>query len=256
MSSDKPVLINGEIVNPKTAAISIWDVTIQRGDGLFEIIAIERSGEGKLLLVGLDLHFVRLFRCAKQLLLDIKQTETELESWLRKAAELGGPGKLRVLVTRGGTQDSISHMGAVDINDIAPPKVIIIWQEVDNYNIPEGLLPVEYPWNCSKSEVHSTIKWLSYASNMLMTRTAVKAGFDDALLMTEDGVVLEGPTFSVCWIKNGEIFTPSVKETKILPSITMAITMTAMHNAGYNINVGRSVILFTPENKSLFTDIF
>ena len=226
-ATNRPVLINGEFVDPNRATVSVWDSSLQRGDGFFEIICVERNEEDRIVLVGLDLHLMRLFRSAKRTLFNIEQSKEQLEGWIRKVAELGGPGKIRIMFTRGGTEDN------------TPPCVIILWHPMSQYKVPGDLLPLEYPWSCDKSKEIGPIKWLSYAPNMLMTRMAEKRGFEDALLTTHEGYVLEGPTFSVGWLKNGEIFLPSVKEMNILPSITTAIAMTLFHNLGFKINIGR-----------------
>jgi branched-chain amino acid aminotransferase len=64
------------------------------------------------------------------------------------------------------------------------------------------------------------VKSLSYAGNMLATRLAQERGFDEALLVTPHGRVLEGPTSSIFWVApDGELCTPPLEE-HILASIT------------------------------------
>ena len=61
---------------------------------------------------------------------------------------------------------------------------------------------------------------------MLAGRLARERGFDEALLVTPHGRVLEAPTSSIFWIKDGELFTPPLDE-HILASITRAIVIEA-----------------------------
>jgi branched-chain amino acid aminotransferase len=68
------------------------------------------------------------------------------------------------------------------------------------------------------------VKTISYAPNLAASRQAGVAGFDDALLISDDAIVLEGPTFSVGWIQGGTIYTPSL-ELGILASITRRVVM-------------------------------
>src|SRR5439155_12186507 len=64
------------------------------------------------------------------------------------------------------------------------------------------------------------VKSLSYAGNMLATRIAKERGFDEALLVTPHGRVLEGPTSSIFWVdEGGTLCTPPLEE-HILASIT------------------------------------
>jgi branched-chain amino acid aminotransferase len=71
------------------------------------------------------------------------------------------------------------------------------------------------------------IKSLSYAGNMLATRLAQERGFDEALLVTPHGRVLEGPTSSFFWVNDGALFTPPLGD-HILASITRAKLMELM----------------------------
>ena len=56
---------------------------------------------------------------------------------------------------------------------------------------------------------------------MLAGRLAKERGFDEALLVTPHGRVLEGPTWSFFWVEGGQLFTPPL-EDRILASITRA----------------------------------
>ena len=74
---------------------------------------------------------------------------------------------------------------------------------------------------CTPTRVLDGVKSLSYAGNMLAKRLAEEAGGDDALLVTPHGRVLEGPTWSFFWVRDGELLTPPL-EDRILASITRA----------------------------------
>jgi branched-chain amino acid aminotransferase len=75
---------------------------------------------------------------------------------------------------------------------------------------------VEY----APTHVLDGIKSLSYGANMLCSRLARERGFDEALLVTPQGSVLEAPTSSLFWVDaEGTISTPPLSE-HILASIT------------------------------------
>src|SRR3954464_11983099 len=72
----------------------------------------------------------------------------------------------------------------------------------------------------SPTRVLDGIKSLSYAGNMLAGRLAHERGFDEALLVTPHGRVLEAPTSSSFWVDaTGALCTPPLDE-HILASIT------------------------------------
>ena len=68
------------------------------------------------------------------------------------------------------------------------------------------------------------VKSLSYAANMLASRLARERGFDEALLVSPHGRVLEAPTSSMFWVKGGEALTPPLSE-HILASITRRVVI-------------------------------
>ena len=66
------------------------------------------------------------------------------------------------------------------------------------------------------------VKSLSYAPNMLAGRIAKERGFDEALLVTPHGRVLEAPTSTIFWVADdGTLATPPLDD-HILASITRA----------------------------------
>jgi branched-chain amino acid aminotransferase len=77
---------------------------------------------------------------------------------------------------------------------------------------------VEY----APTRVLDGVKSLSYGANMLCGRLARERGFDEALLVTPHGRVLEAPTSSLFWANpSGPLYTPPLSE-HILASITRA----------------------------------
>merc|ERR1712216_749837 len=77
-----------------------------------------------------------------------------------------------------------------------------------------------------------TIKWMSYSPNCLVTRLAQEKGADDALLLSADGRVLDGPNFAVGFVIDGKIRLIAADANHMLPSCTQAMTVAAAKNAG------------------------
>ena len=59
---------------------------------------------------------------------------------------------------------------------------------------------------------------------MLARRLAREQGFDEALLVTPHGRVLEAPTSSIFWVNGGKLMTPPLDD-HILASITRALVI-------------------------------
>ena len=70
------------------------------------------------------------------------------------------------------------------------------------------------------------LKTLSYAGNMLASAWRKEQGYDEALLVTPHGRVLEGPTWTFFWVADGRLRTPPLSEG-ILDSITRAKLLAA-----------------------------
>jgi len=68
------------------------------------------------------------------------------------------------------------------------------------------------------------VKSLSYAANMLATRLARERGFDEALLLSPEEMVLELPTASFFWVGGGALRTPPLSE-HLLDSITRRLVI-------------------------------
>lgn len=195
------VLING---SPSDGRIPVTDSSVLRGDGCFEVL---KSYEGRVF--ALDEHLDRLHASASALQIELPD-RSELASWIEKTASELGTGAVRVVVTRGA-----SVPGLYD-----PSNVIVFGHGWDLPKAPARLFPVVAPWHAAGVDWDlAGAKTISYGPNLAATRRAKNEGFDDAVLLTTTGLVLEGPTFSVAWIVEGVLETPSL-DLGILGSIT------------------------------------
>lgn len=194
------VLVEGDT----DGVLPVTDSAVLRGDGCFEAI---RFYDGAGFRVG-D-HLDRMTRGAAALELEMPE-RSQLEAWVARVGEKGGDCIVRVVVTRGGAVPGADH----------PGHCVILAHPVPAGPETARLLPVEAPWHPAGRDWElSGVKSISYAPHMAASRRARAAGFDDALLVTDSGVVLEGPTFSVGWWRRGKAHTPSLR-LGILDSIT------------------------------------
>jgi branched-chain amino acid aminotransferase len=196
VASGELACLDGRIALAAETFVPVVDEGFLRGDGVFEVI---RVYDGRPF--AFEDHLDRLARSAANLRLSTSIPRAELEAETRELLDARGgdefDGLLRVVLTRGGRR--------LLLTEPLPPTV----------ERPRLALVTFAP-----PRVLDGIKSLSYAGNMLATRLARERGFDEALLVTPHGRVLEAPTASVFWVDGqGRLGTPPL-EDHILASIT------------------------------------
>ena len=183
--------INGAIAPKEELTIPVTDEGLVRVDGVFEVVRLYGG-----VPFALEDHYARMQRSAERsrLEVDFAALRSEVEALL----EATGPSDaaLRVMCTRGGRRIALIE----DVHQF-PPTI--------------ALAPITY----SPTRVLDGVKTLSYGANMLCTRLAKEAGAYEALLVTPHGRVLEAPTSSFFYVRDGRLCTPPLTD-HILDSIT------------------------------------
>jgi branched-chain amino acid aminotransferase len=187
--------IDGRIAPAAELTIPATDEGLLRGDGVFEVIRVYDG-----VPFALADHLARLERSGTNLRLPEvfrAELETEIPELLEARGGASFDGVLRVVVTRGGRR--------LLLTEPLTPKPPGVRLGVVTY---------------APTRVLDGIKSLSYGANMLCTRLAQERGFDEALLVTPHGRVLEAPTSTLFWVAaDGTLCTPPLDE-HILASIT------------------------------------
>jgi branched-chain amino acid aminotransferase len=190
--------LDGVVMLASEATIPATDEGLIRGDGVFEVIALY-DGQP----FAFEEHMRRMERSARNLRLPVDLEAVRADAWRLLAQAGTGPEHelLRIIATRGGRRLLLTEPAP------AMPEAV-------------RLGSVTY----SPTRVLDGVKSLSYGSNMLASRLARERGFDEALLVTPHGRVLEAPTSSIFWVADGELLTPPLDE-HILASITRAMVI-------------------------------
>jgi 4-amino-4-deoxychorismate lyase len=81
------------------------------------------------------------------------------------------------------------------------------------------------------------VKSTSYAVNMAAQHEARKRGADDALLLSLEGIALEGPTSNVWFVEDGVLHTPGL-DLGILAGVTRETLLAAAAEAGIEVEEG------------------
>src|SRR4051794_1413731 len=193
--------LDGVTTAAEEATIPVVDEGFIRGDGVFEVMRVYDGKPYKLAE-----HLDRRERSAATLRLgwDVRRAALAREA-AAVLADRGGPefdGALRMVLTRGGRR-------------------LLLTEPVPAG--PEGGARVGFV-TFAPTRILDGVKSLSYAANMLAGRLARERGFDEALLVTPHGRVLEAPTSSLFWVADGELLTPPLDD-HILSSITRRVVV-------------------------------
>jgi branched-chain amino acid aminotransferase len=191
--------VDGRIGPAADATIPATDEGLLRGDGAFEVL---RLYDGRPFALGEHLARLRATCLGLRLDCDIDLVQREMEALLEAAGDV--EGLLRVVLTRGGRR-------------------IAIVEPLPQRSATARVVTVTF----SPSRVLDGLKTLSYAGNMLAGRLASEQGADEALFVTPHGRVLEGPTWTFFWARDGVLYTPPLTE-HILGSITRERLMQAV----------------------------
>ena len=188
-------------IDPSAPALSVGELSTQRGDGIFESIGVVRGHAQEV-----GPHLDRLAHSAAICDLPAPNPEQWRQAIERAAAHCppDGEGVIKLILSRG-----VEH-------GPAPTAWVTAAEAADNTRVrAEGVRVVTLDRGYD-SGVPSRAPWLllgaktlSYAVNMAAIREAKRRGADDAIFVTTDGFVLEAPTASLVLKQGTRFVTPA-----------------------------------------------
>src|SRR5512134_3518340 len=238
------VNLDGRIVPPAEATVSVFDRGFLYGDSVYEVI--RTYGRRPFELAS---HLRRLAGSARRIGLvppwDAARTEAEILRTI-EASVAGGeepeePGAapwnvgeryVRVMMTRGAGEIGIDPALAVD------PRAIVIARPVhgpprETYlrGVKAVVVGIE---RVSPQAMDPAAKTGNYLNSVLAVREARARGAHEALLLDHAGFVTEGSTSNVFAVRAGRLETPPV-EIGILEGVTRAAVLALAREAGQQV---------------------
>ncbi len=199
------VWIDGRLVAPEEATVSVYDHGLLYGDGVFEGIRVYGGRIFKMAS-----HLDRLWGSCEAIRLTPALSRSELEVALKSAVAASGlkDGYIRLVLTRG--------KGTLGLNPHHCPRsgTIIIVDRIHLYpkEMYENGMPIivakrpRIPAAC----LDPAIKSLNYLNNILAKVEAIDAGVHEAIMLNTDGLVAECTGDNIFVVKGGHISTPPV----------------------------------------------
>lgn len=211
--------MNGEIRNTTTVAFDVADRGLLLGDGLFETLLVLGKVPFRL-----DAHLARLEAGATLLRLAVDMA-TARRAVTELAARLEHPSVIRLTVTRG-----VGPRGLA-IPEVASPLIFATsapWSAAGAFK-PQHLRVSAIRRN--DTSPLSGMKALPYLDNVLALDSAVKAGADDALLLSTRGTVACTAVANVFALMGRRLVTPQLRDG-VLPGTTRALLLALAPSCG------------------------
>ncbi len=201
--ADQTIYLDGKFVSPQDARISVFDHAVLYGDGVFEGIRVYDGNVFRL-----EQHLERLWDSAHAIMLDVPGTRQEMVEAVCETCRRNGMtnGYIRLVVTRG-----VGDLG-LSPNLCSKPTVFIIAAGVRLYPqecYDNGLPLITAPTRRIQPDAFSPrIKSLNYLNNIVAKINAINGNVLEALLLNQNGFVVEATGDNVFLVKKGELVTP------------------------------------------------
>ena len=175
------------------------DRGLQYGDGLFETIRLNSRSEMPLR----ELHFERLHEGLQRLLFPSEILNRIAVSWSELEKPLACTG-VKLLVSRGLSARGYAIPAHGDVN--------LQWQFFQApawrwSTAPAGLITGINAIRLGHQPLLAGLKHLNRLEQVL-ARQAFAPGWDECLMLDQDGLLVEGCMSNLYWMSDGEIFTP------------------------------------------------
>ncbi|WP_242335794.1 aminotransferase class IV [Anaeromyxobacter sp. SG66] len=226
------VNLDGSLVAPAEARVSVFDRGFLYGDSVYEVI---RTYGGRPF--EREAHLARLAHSAARIGLsprwDAQRTAAEIDRTLAAARGADAPEPdaapwnageryVRVVMTRGAGEIGLDPALAVD------PLAIVIVQPLVGPparayadGIPAAVVGVR---RASPQAVDPSAKTGAHLTHVLAVREARAAGALEALLLDDAGFVTEGSSSNVFAVAGGRLLTPPIA-SGILEGVTRAVVL-------------------------------
>ena len=232
MQETAKIWMNGELVDWADAKVHVGVHGLHYGSGVFEGIRCYDTPKGPAVFRLAD-HLQRLHDSARLLYMEIPYDVAELREATHELVATNGLPScyIRPIAFYGYGELGVSTAGnPVD-------TVIMSWPwgaYLGEGALDDGITTKISSWKRVGPNVipHVSKATGIYLNSMLATTEARRGGYDEAILLTDEGTVADGPGENIFVVKDGVLRTPPLS-TSILPGITRDSVITIARELGY-----------------------
>ena len=234
MQETDKIWMNGELVDWADARIHVASHGLHYGSGIFEGIRCYETEKGPAVFRLQD-HLQRLEDSAKVLFMDLPYSTKELRRATHELVSANGLPScyIRPIAFFGYGELGVAATGnPVDVVIVSFPWGAYLGEDGQK----TGISAMVSSWERVGPNVipHVAKATGIYLNSMLATTEARRAGYDEAIMLTRDGYVADGPGENIFVVKNGRLLTPPLSMS-ILPGITRDTIVTIAGALGYPV---------------------
>ncbi len=226
--------MNGELVDWDDARIHVGAHGLHYGTGVFEGIRCYDTPKGPAVFRLTD-HLERLHNSARLLYMELPYSVAELRAATRELLDANALREcyIRPIAVYGFGQLGVAARGnPVDVAIMAWPWGTYLGDEA----LEKGIRAKISTWQRIPPNVipHASKATGVYLNSMLAVSEAQRAGYDEAIMLTPEGTVADGPGETIFVVRGGRLFTPDLA-TGILHGITRDSVIQIARGLGYEV---------------------
>ena len=216
--------LNGKIVPPEKAVISVTDRGFLYGDGLFETLhAYGRQ------IFRVRQHLERLADGADHMAFQPPPDLKLLSKWIQEIVNASNfdEANVRLTLTRGTGPRGPSIKGPFQ-----QTVVITVTRHIrpSKQALAKGVTAMVASFRRQEAAATASLKTLNYIEQILAKREADAAGADEALMLNNAGLLCEGSASNINLIRNGVLTIPDPERAGALPGIAQLTAIQAARN--------------------------
>jgi branched-chain amino acid aminotransferase len=232
----KWVWMDGEMVPWQNATVHVSSHALHYGTGVFEGIRCYPTADGPAVF-RLDAHINRLYGSAAAYEIKIPYTKDELAEVICEVIRKNGFENCYIR--------PICYYGSATLGLVAkrcPLQVAVLaWPWVTmhgNQSLESGVRIMVSRWIKFHSGMMPTTAKAcgQYVNSVLAAQEAINKGYDDALLLDDDGYVTEASGENIFLVRNGEVLTNDSRHS-ILMGVTRDAAITIARDLGYPVQI-------------------
>ena len=230
------IWMDGELVDWDAATVHVLTHTMHYGSGVFEGIRAYPTASG-VAIFRLREHIERLLTSARIFLMDVSYSADDLMAATRDVVRENGLDQgcyIRPLVYLGYGEMGLNPLPCpVNVSIAAWPWGTYLGDE----GVANGVSVKISSWRRhDPNAVPTAAKGTGmYVNSSLAKVEALKAGYDEAILLAPDGNVSECTGENIFVVKNGRLLTPPTSEAGALDGITQDTVATIARDLGHEV---------------------